>query len=425
MSGKKLAKLFKLCQIHGKLSLLQLITMNQNSHFTGQPVFSQLIKLIPRDIVASSVQKHKSDRYSKRFTTWHHLCSMLFACYGRCQSLREVVSGMKALEGKLHYSDIRVFTTRSTFSDANTRRTNDVFESIYYKLKEYWNTRIPDSRKKSERLYFVDSTVIKLFQEIFKNAGQSGKDGRRKGGVKVHMAVEDADLGPHIVHISAGAENDKTFMPKVILPPHITVIMDRGYCDYRQYNRWDKEKIRWITRIYPTSVYKVNECLEITSDQAKLGLLKVQTIELGYSNRRVKNVLCRKIDYLHPESGKMFEFITNDLTTDPLLIAGLYKKRWSIELLFKRLKQNMPLQYFLGESQNAIRIQIWCALIADLLIQVLQRHVKRRWAFSNVVSLIRLHLFNYLSLHSFLENPDKYAAKKRVKPLQLKINLSG
>ena len=400
--------------------------MNQNSHFTGQPVFSQLVKLIPRDLVATSVQKHHSDRYCKRFTTWHHLCSMLFACYGRCQSLREVVSGMKALEGKLQYSDIRAFTTRSTFSDANTKRSSEVFESIYYKLKDYWHAHMPDSRKKPEQLYFVDSTVIKLFQEIFKNAGQSSSDGRRKGGVKVHMAIEDTGLCPHIVHISAGCENDKTFMPKVNLPPYSTVIMDRGYCDYTQYNRWDNEKVRWITRIYPTSVYKIHQSLEITPDQARSGLLKVQRIELGYSNRRVKKkVFCRKIDYLHSQSGKVFEFITNDLQTDPLLIAGLYKKRWSIELLFKRLKQNMPLQYFLGESQNAIRIQIWCALIADLLIQVLRRHVKRKWAFSNIVSLIRLHLFNYLSLYSFLENPDQYSLRKNTHPQQLEIKLSG
>lgn len=399
--------------------------MNQNSHFTGQPVFSQLIKLIPRDLVSHSVQKHNSDRYCKRFTTWHHLCSMLFACYGRCQSLREVVSGMKALEGKLQYSGIKVFTARSTFSDANTNRNSEVFESLYYKLKEYWTVHLPDSRKKSERLYLIDSTVIKLFQEIFKTAGKSSRDGRRKGGVKVHMAIEETGLCPHIVHISAGSENDKTFMPKVILPPYSTVIMDRGYCDYSQYNRWNTEKIRWITRIYPTSVYKVHQCLKLSEDQTRSGLLKVERIELGHNNKRVEKVFCRKIDYVHAESGKIFEFITNDFHTDPLLIADLYKKRWAIELLFKRLKQNMPLQYFLGESQNAIRIQIWCALIADLLIQVLKRQVKRKWAFSNIVSLIRLHLFNYLSLHSFLENPDKYAVQKRPKPTQLEIKLSG
>lgn len=399
--------------------------MNKSRYFTGQPVFSQLIKLIPRDIVKSVSQKHRSDHYYKHFTTWQHLCTMLFACYGRCQSLREVVSGMKALEGRLQYSGIRVFTARSTFADANVKRKSDVFESIYNQLRQYWSDNIPDSRRGQEKLYFVDSTVIKLFQEIFKGAGQSNFEGKRKGGVKVHMAVEESDMTPQIVHISAGAENDKIFMPQVKLPAGSTVIMDRGYCDYSQYDRWNNEGIRWITRMYPTSVYKVHDTLSLTEEQREKGLLSSQRIELGYSNRRVKHVFCRKIDYLHHESGKSFEFITNDLTTSPLLIADLYRKRWGIELLFKRLKQNMPLKYFLGESQNAIRIQIWCALIADLLVHVLRRQLKRKWAFSNMVSLIRLHLFNYLDLYAFFENPDKCWVVMNTESTQLKLNLSG
>ena len=132
------------------------------------------------------------------------------------------------------------------------------------------------------------------------------------------------------------------------------------------------------------------------------------------------------IKYTSPQTGKYFEFLTNDSVAEPLIIAGLYKKRWSIELLFKRLKQNMPLQYFLGDNQNAIKIQVWSALIADLLLQVVRSQIKRKWAFSNIVSLIRLHLFNYLNLFSFLENPEQAQIFSIIpNAYQLKLNLSG
>ena len=146
---------------------------------------------------------------------------------------------------------------------------------------------------------------------------------------------------------------------------------------------------------------------------------------MGFPQKRISKVICRHIEYTNPKTGKHLEFITNDFDNNPLVIAQLYKKRWEIELLFKRLKQNMPLQYFLGDNQNAIRIQIWCALIADLILQVIRNQVKRKWAYSNIVSIVRLHLFNYLNLLSFLENPDKAIIQIHPGVTQLKIDLSG
>src|SRR6202034_3873283 len=138
--------------------------MNKSKHFTGQPTFSQLIKLIPKDIVKNIIDSHKADHYYKKFTAWHHLVSMLFACYGHCHSLREVVTGMRALEGKLISSGIRYFPARSTFAEANAKRDSVVFEKIYFALKNYWDAVLPDSRPKKECIFMVDSTTIKLFQ---------------------------------------------------------------------------------------------------------------------------------------------------------------------------------------------------------------------------------------------------------------------
>jgi IS4 transposase len=267
--------------------------------------------------------------------------------------------------------------------------------------------------------------VITLFQEIFKGSGTSYSDGRRKGGLKVHMAVPIYQHSPCVVHISEGADNDMIFHKYLTLPSESTVIMDRGYRNYSQFNLWTQQKIRWITRINESAHYEITTNREINEHQRKSGVKQDLEIILGYPQKKTELVVARLIDYIDPVTKKHLRFLTNDMKSKPFTIAQLYAKRWNIELLFKRLKQNMPLHFFLGDNKNAIQIQIWCALIADLLINVIRRQVKRKWAFSNIVSLIRLHLFNYLDLISFLENPEMTAINKMNPDIQLKINLSG
>jgi hypothetical protein len=332
---------------------------------------------------------------------------------------------MRALEGRLQSTGISYFPTRSTFSEANANRNSEVFEHIYFKLKAYWDHLFPDSPIKAEKLYILDSTTIKLFQEIFKGSGCSKSNGRRKGGLKVHMAVQSQQSIPSIIHISQAACNDVTFVKYVNLPSGSTVIMDRGYRNYKQYNLWSDQHIRWITRMHPHTYFKIKKTFKVPSGCKQKGIQKDECLQLGFPQKRISKVTCRRITLLDKKSNKKFEFITNDFSSEPFHIAQLYKKRWSIELLFKRLKQNMPLQYFLGDNQNAIRIQIWCALIADLLLQLLRKQVKRKWAFSNIVSIVRLHLFNYLNLISFLENPEGSIIQTHKPTHQLKLNLSG
>jgi hypothetical protein len=398
--------------------------MNKSIHFAGQPTFSQLIKLIPKDLVARHISECKSDRYYKKFSTWHHLTTMLFACYGHCDSLREVVSGMRALGGRLQSTDMRFFPARSTFSEANGRRSSEVFERIYFSLKNHWDNLLPDSRLK-ESIYLMDSTTIKLFQEIFKGSGLSKSDGRRKGGLKVHMAVRSDQWAPSVVHITPAACNDVTFVKQLSLPTGSTIIMDRGYRDYRQYNLWTHNGVRWITRMHPHSFIVKQHLFKVSPEEKQKGVKTDQRIQMGFPQKRISKVITRQITYTDPVTKKKFEFITNDFQSTPSTIAQLYKKRWSIELLFKRLKQNMPLHYFLGDNQNAIKIQIWCALIADFLLQVVLKQVKRKWAFSNFCSTVRLHLFNYLNLYSFLENPERATINQMLPSPQLKIPLTG
>lgn len=399
--------------------------MNKSIHFSGQLTFGQLIKLLPKDLIARCVEKFNSDHYYKKFNTWHHLVTMLFTCYGHCHSLREVVTGMRAFEGRLQGCGIRFFPARSTFSEANAKRDSAVFEEIFFGLKRYWDSIYPDSRPDKKSTYVIDSTTITLFQAIFKGTGVNDKNGKRKGGLKVHMAVQQTQCIPSIVHLSDAASQDITFAKRLDVLPGSTVIMDRGYRSYPQYHKWTDEDVRWVTRLHSQNYYKVLETLKISKKQKKAGIVDDRLILLGTSRSTRPKVRCRLIKLTSPKSGKTWEFITNDFKSCSTQIADLYKRRWSIELLFKRLKQNMPLQYFLGDNQNAIKIQVWCALIADLLLQIVKRQVQRKWSFSNLVSIVRLHLFNYLNLFSFLENPEKSVIATTTEDLQLRLSLSG
>jgi hypothetical protein len=400
-------------------------TMNKSTHFSGQPTFTQLVKLLPKDLVMDCIHKSDSDRYYKKFNTWHHLITMLFTCYGHCSSLREVITGMRALEGRLKGCDIKFFPTRSTFSDANAKRDCTVFEDIYHSLRTYWERVYPDSRSRRSSFYLIDSTTIKLFQAIFKGAGMMKDNGKRKGGLKVHMAVQDHRPFPSIVYLSDAADNDKVFNEHLVIPTGSTVIMDGGYRNYDQFNVWTIENIRWVTKIHPLTTYQVSKSNSVSKRETKAGVCLDQEIVMGADYPKISKVPCRLIHFTCPITSKSFQFITNDFKSTAAYIGRMYKKRWKIELLFKRLKQNMPLQYFLGDNQNAIQIQVWCALIADLLLNIVRQQVKRKWAFSNIVSVVRLHLFNYMNLFSFLENPDKCVIAAPTEDIQLKLALSG
>lgn len=400
--------------------------MNKSTHFSGQPTFCQIINLIPKDLIGPVINKHQSDRYYKKFNTWHHLLTMLFSCYGHCNSLREVVTGMRALEGRLVSSGLKHFPARSTLAEANQKRSCEVFEDIYHALKQYWDRLSPDSRTRRDDFYIIDSTVITLFQEIYKGSGSSHADGRRKGGLKVHMAVPVYKQSPCVVHINDGADNDLSFHKHLTLPPGSTVIMDRGYRSYPQFNLWTEMNIRWITRLSQRSYFTITKTRFVQKNQNVLGVQKDVEVKLGFPQPKTELVKARIITYVDRVTNKHLEFLTNDLVSQPHTIAQLYAKRWNIELLFKRLKQNMPLQYFLGDNKNAVQIQIWCALIADLLLNVILKQIKRKWAFSTIASLIRLHLFNYLNLYSFLENPEGCIIKSHPTiSHQLNLNLSG
>ncbi len=388
--------------------------MIKSNFFTGQPIFSQILKFIPRQVISRIANDLHSDRYCKRFSTYDHLVCMLYGVFNHCTSLREITTGMLAWENRLLHLGVRHHPRRSTISDANNRRSAEVFESIYLKLFERYSDFLSDSRSKSRnsRLYIFDSTTITLFQEVLKAAGSNPANGKRKGGIKVHTLIRSDQDVPCMIRFSASAANDMRFLKDIHLPKGSLVVFDKGYNDYTAFNRFTAEGISWVTRLHQHLVYKVLQENPVSEIQQRKGVISDRQILLGMEYKPNKPKVSARLITFTDDSGKVFEFLTNNFKLMPATIAGIYKKRWQIELLFKRIKQNYPLKYFLGDSENAITIQIWCALIADLLLKIIKKGSKAKCSFSNLAALVRLHLMTYISLFHFLKHPEKALLNK-------------
>jgi Domain of unknown function (DUF4372)/Transposase DDE domain len=383
--------------------------MNKSTFFTGQPIFAQLLRLIPRDMIRRITVEHNADRYCKRFNTYEHLVTMLYATFNNCNSLREVTTGMLAAEQRLNHLGVRYHPRRSTISDANNRRQAEVFGDIYYKLYQKYSGFLSDSRKKSiaSRLYIFDSTTISLFQEILRTSGQNPA-GKRKGGIKVHTLIRSDQDIPCMIRYSAAAANDSSFLKEIHLPKGSILVFDRGYADYIKLNSFSASGVTWVTRRRSRSAYDVLE--ELDNPHKEKGVIADKRIRLGY--RGSNRVLGRIVQYQSPDSGEVYEFLTNNMKMSAMTITELYRKRWQIELLFKRMKQNYPLKYFLGDSENAIKLQIWCALIADLILKIIKKSIAAKWSFANLAAMMRLHLMTYIDIRGFLRSPEKALQSK-------------
>lgn len=389
--------------------------MSKSTFFTGQPVFNQILNFIPRLTINKIVAEHEADKYYKTFKTYDHLVTMLYGVLNQCTTLREVTTGLLAWEHRMQHLGINMPPRRSTISDANKNRSEKVFEDIYLSLLGRYKDILPDSQKKSRKnnLYIFDSTSIALFKEILKGSGISKSDGRRKGGIKVHTLLHANSDVPTMIRFSASADADTKYLSKVKLPPGSVFVFDKGYRNYSTYNQLTEEGVTWVTRNREDSVYKIIERRKVNAYQKKQGIHTDWLVELGHNhNKKAVKVIARLIKYYDKDKKRFFYFITNHLELAPFTIAGYYQQRWQIETFFKRIKQNYPLNYFLGDNENAIKIQIWCTLIADLLLKVIKKGSRSKMAFSNVTGLVRLHLMTYMDLTSFLRAPEKTLIKK-------------
>jgi hypothetical protein len=380
--------------------------MNKSTNFSGTPIIKQILNYIEPSDISRTAKKYSSDRYYKKFKTFDHLVTMIYATLSGVSSLRELSTVMLACEGRISHLNIKNFPKRSTLSDANSKRTSEVFGAIYGTLHKRYASFLSDSSSLKcpvNNLKIVDSTTISLFSDILKGVGRNAINGQRKGGIKMHTMINAMEDVPCLVRFTSAATHDHTFLKELNLEKGSFVVFDKAYNDYNQYLEWTMNEIYFVTRQKYNAVYKT--ILEFhLDDKTSDAVLKDELISV---KKYGKSIELRRIAFWDSEKEKIYEFITNNQEISPDTVADIYKHRWQIETMFKRLKQNFPLKYFLGDSQNAIEIQIWTALIIQLLMLVVQRKIKRKWAYSNMVSVVRFHLMTYINLFKFLENPDK------------------
>ena len=329
---------------------------------------------------------------------------MVFATLSGSSSLREVSSIMLACEGKINHLGLTSFPKRSTLSDANKKRSSNVFADIYQSIYEQYKKVLSDSNPRTlpiKDLKIVDSSTISLFSDVLRGVGRNPLTGKKKGGIKMHTMINACEDVPCLVRFSSAATHDHTFLKELELKKGSFVVFDKGYVDYQQYHKWSLESVYFVTRQKDNATYQSLEEFDI-KEEIHSGILKDERIEVI----KDKNAITlRRIAFYHQEQNRVYEFITNNFELQADTIADIYKQRWQIETLFKRLKQNFPLKYFLGDNQNAIEIQIWVSLIIQLIMLVVQRNAKRKWAFSNMMSVIRYHLMTYIDLFKFLKSP--------------------
>ena len=383
--------------------------MGKSTHFFGQPVYGQLIKSLDREKIIELSRKNDGEKYIKSFTGFTHLLTMLYAVIMRFDSLREIEAAMTAEVRKLHHIGIDKVPKRSTLSDANARRSEKFFEDVYRDLYQSNRDKLSsDSRRNGteewvKRLRIIDSTTITLFSNvIFKGAGRHPKTGKKKGGIKVHSVIH-ANEGVHCdVKFTSAATND-SFM---LAPSHFRhdeiVALDRAYINYEKFEELTRRNVVYVTKMKKNLKYKILvDCMDMNPD----GKMEYREQVVVFRKDGISHI-ARVITYVDVKKGKtpkLVSLLTNDFDMPMETVVAIYRRRWQIESLFKQIKQNFPLRYFYGESANAIKIQIWVTLIANLLLSLLQTSLERRWSFSGLATMVRIVMMEYLNMKNFLK----------------------
>lgn len=367
-------------------------------------IFSQLLHEVPRNKFAKLVEKHQGERNAKGFTCWAQFTAMLFCQLAHTDSLRQICNGLAACLGKLVHLGVTRGPSKSNLSYANKHRPAELFEDIFWMMLEHFRSQghLGSHRTKfrfKNKLLSLDSTTVSLCLSLFEWA----QFRRAKGGVKAHVLLDHDDYMPSFVYISEAKVHDARILSKLRLNAGSIVAMDRAYNDYAQFGRWTAEGVYFVTRMKSNAAYRVVHCRPVPHNR---NILKDEFIELtGAKAQADCPYTLRRIVVWDAVNEREIVLLTNHLDFGPTTIADIYKERWQIELFFKALKQNLKIKSFVGTSENALRIQIWTALVALLLLKWLHHISKTNWSLSSLASLLRLNLFTYRDLRDWLDDP--------------------
>ena len=366
-------------------------------------IFSQVLKMIPRAGFDSAVRKHQAERNAKGFTCWGQFVAMLFCQLGGVNSLRDITNGLAASEDKLRHLGLPGAPKRSTLAYANEHRPWQLFEDVFYQLLEVGRNLAQQSGVRHKfrfknKLFSIDGSTIELCASIFDWA----KFRRTKGAVKLHLMLDHDGLLPCYAVITDGKQHEVTVTRQWEFAPGTVLVFDRGYNDYDWFEKLTRQGVYFVTRMKDNADYIVVE--ERPLPQRK-GLLRDQIICLTQHAAQHKPIYLRRIEFFDEEQQRILVFLTNNLKLAAATVAEIYKNRWQIELFFKALKQSCKIKTFVGTSANALKTQIWTALIAILLVKILHMKSRFGWHLSNFIVLLRQQLFVYRDLWKWIDDP--------------------
>jgi hypothetical protein len=366
-------------------------------------LFSQMIALFNRSRFYELVYRHQAERYTKGFSCWDQLVSMLFCHIGQAKSLREISGGLASAQGKLLHLGVKSAPKKSTLSYANAHRPWQLFQDLFYETLHWCQLAAPGKIKKfrfKNRLLSMDSSTISLCLALFPWA----KFRRTKGAVKLHLLLDHDGYLPSFAHLTNGKKADVRIARLLSLPPGSIIAMDRGYNDYELYGKWTREMVYFVTRLKDNADYIVLEQHPVLANKH---ILSDETIMFASAKAQTNCPFpLRRIVVQDPDTGESIALLTNHFEFAASTIGAIYKDRWQIELFFKALKQNLRVKTFVGTSENALYIQIWTALIAMLLIKFMQFKAAIKWSLSNMVAFLRWNLFTYRDLWRWLDRPE-------------------
>jgi hypothetical protein len=367
-------------------------------------LFSQLLHHFPRTEFAHLVAKHQAERRAKGFTCWTQMVAMLFCHMAHADSLREICGGLACCQGKLRHLGIGKAPNKSTLSYANQHRPAALFEELFWTMMHRFRTSggLGNRKRKfrfKNKLLSLDSTTISLCLNLFPWA----KFRRAKGGVKVHVLLDHDDYMPSFALITEAKRHDRTVARRFNLKPGSIVAFDRAYNDYTLFSQWTESGVYFVTRLKDNAVYRIIENRPVPQNRT---ILADQIIQLtGHKAEEKCPHLLRRVVVWDEQNNRMISLLTNHLTFGATTISAIYKDRWEIETFFKTLKQHLKVKTFIGTSENALRIQIWTALIALLLLKYLHHLSRFGWSLSNLATMLRLNLFTYRDLVKWLHDP--------------------
>jgi len=363
-------------------------------------LFSQMLQLFRRDQFAGIVCRHKGERHARGFTCWEQLVSMLFCQLAQAKSLREISGGLASCEGKLRHLGIES-PKKSTLAYANEHRSWAIFQELFFVLLDTCKNEARRHKRKftfKNKLYSIDSSTIDLCHSMYNWA----KFRQAKGAVKIHLRLDHDGYLPDYMVVTEGNVHDHQVLKQFTFDKDTITVMDRGYNDYVFFGQMCEKEAFFVTRLKSNAQYETIASHEVNGE----GVVSDERIRFTGITAQAK---CphelRKIEFYDAKKERTLIFLTNNKSLEASTIANIYKERWEIESFFKMLKQNLKIKTFVGTSANAVKIQLWTALIAILLLKYLQLKSSFAWSFSNLVALLRMNLFTYRDLWRWINNP--------------------